>query len=542
MKALLRRIRDVKIWIRLLIAIWAMLVLTWTVMIAFASWEKRDVAVDQAIDFTQTMNQMTMAGLTAMMWTGTIDQRDEFLDQIIELPNVSGLRVLRADATREFYGDGPEEQQPQDEIEEQVLRTGEAYIEQVDGGRAVRAVIPNFNEREFLGKSCVDCHGEHLEGEVLGAVNMEITLEDVNEAVVGFGLTMWGMAVLLSLPFLLVVYLFIQRFVTFPIREMTDSLNAIAGGFGDLRHRMKDQRKDEIGEVASAFNCSMAVFHDLISQVIEASGQLNTAAEKVSRVTENTDDNIERQRSEIEQVATAMNQLTSTAHEVARNAQNAAESTQSGEKAVHRGKQVVEQTVGGINHLADDVNRAAGAIKKLADDSEQIGTVIDLIREIAEQTNLLALNAAIEAARAGDQGRGFAVVADEVRKLATRTHESTQQIQDMISSLQEETGSAQRAMEQSHAKSQETVEQANEAASVLDEIQDAVSNISQVNTEIASAAEEQSQVVEEINRNVTTINDVSEETARQSRETRSAGDELERLARDLKSLVEQFRV
>lgn len=511
-------------------------------MIAYASWEKRQVAIDQAIGFTHTMNQMTMAGLTTMMVTGTIDQREEFLDQIIELPNVSGLRVIRGEATKQLYGEGAADQQPEDKIERQVLETGEPYIEQVDDGHAIRAVLPNFNERNFLGKSCVDCHGEHLEGEVLGAVTMEISLEDVNEAVVGFGLTMWGMAILLSLPFLLVVYMFIQRFVTFPIREMTDSLNAIAGGFGDLRHRMNDQRKDEIGDVASAFNCSMAVFHDLISQVIDASNQLNTAAEKVSRVTESTDDNIERQRSEIEQVATAMNQLTSTAHEVARNAQNAAESTQSGEKAVHRGKEVVEQTVGGINHLANDVSNAAQAIKKLADDSEQIGTVIDLIREIAEQTNLLALNAAIEAARAGDQGRGFAVVADEVRKLATRTHESTQQIQDMISGLQEETGSAQNAMEQSHGKSQDTVEQANEAASVLDEIQDAVSNISQVNTEIASAAEEQSQVVEEINRNVTTINDVSEETARQSRETRAAGDELEKLAGDLKRLVEQFRV
>ncbi|MBK1734448.1 methyl-accepting chemotaxis protein [Halorhodospira abdelmalekii] len=542
MKGLLRRIHDVKIWIRLLIAIWAMLVLTWTLMIAYASWEQRNVAVDQAVEFTDTMNQMTMAGLTAMMWTGTIDQRDAFLTQIRELPNVSGLRVVRADATRELYGEGPAEQRAQDEIEERVLRTGEPHIEQIDGGQAIRAVLPNFNEEDFLGKNCVDCHGEHLRGAVLGAVTMEISLEDVNTAVVGFGMTMWGIAVLLSLPFLLIVYLFIQRFVTFPIREMTDSLNAIAGGFGDLRHRMNDQRKDEIGEVASAFNCSMAVFHDLIAQVIDSADQLNTAAERVSQVTERTDDNIERQRSEVEQVATAMNQLTSTAQEVARNAQHAAEATRAGEEAAQRGKGVVQQTVSGINHLADDVSRAAQAIQKLADDSAQIGTVIDLIREIAEQTNLLALNAAIEAARAGDQGRGFAVVADEVRKLATRTHESTQQIQEMIVSLQEETDSARLAMEQGHQQTEETVEQASQAEAVLDEIQEAVGTITQVNTEIASAAEEQSQVVEEINRNMTTINDVAEETARESSETRRAGDELERLARDLKRLVGQFRV
>jgi len=539
---LLRRVHDVRIWIRLLVGIWLMLVLAWTSMIVYAAWEQRNVAVDQAVEFTDTMNQMTMAGLTAMMWTNTMDQRHEFLEQIQELPNVSGLRVLRAELTEEWYGPGEPDQQPQDEIEERVLETGEPYIAQIDGGQALRAVIPNFNETDFLGKSCVECHGPGNEGEVLGAVNMEISLEEVNRAVIGFGTTIFGIAVLLSLPFLLVVYLFIQRSVTRPINDMTDSLNAIASGGGDLTRRLDVHSGDEIGQAASAFNRSMAVFHDLIARVVEMAERLDRSAQQVSEVTDRSDERIGRQRSEIEQVATAMNEMTSTAQEVARNAQHAAEATHSGEEAAQRGKQVVQQTVSGINQLADDVSRAAGAIQKLADDSEQIGTVIDLIREIAEQTNLLALNAAIEAARAGEQGRGFAVVADEVRKLATRTHESTQQIQDMISALQEETKSAQAAMEQGHSQTQETVSQASEADSVLGDIQQSVSTISEVNTQIASAAEEQSQVVEEINRNVTSINDAAETTAQESRDTKQAGDELETLARDLRKLVEQFKV
>ncbi len=540
--ALLRRINDLKIWVRLLLVIWVVLVVAWTSMIGYAAWEQRNVAVDQAVDFTQTMNRMTMAGLTAMMWTNTMDQREEYLGQIREMPKVNGLRVIRGEATEALYGKGREQEQPQDKIERRVLRTGEPHIEEVDNGNTLRAVIPNFNEEDFLGKSCIDCHGQDREGEVLGAVTMEVSLDEVNKAVVGFGTTLFGTAVLISLPFLLIVYLFVQRFVTVPLREMTYNLDEIASGGGDLTRRLEIDRGDEIGAAAGAFNRAMAVFHDLISRVVQSADRLNDSAQKVSQVTDQTNQRVEQQRSELEQIATAMNEMTSTAQEVARNAQHAAQATESGEDAANRGKGVVQEAVSGINQLADDVNRTAQTIQKLAGDSEEIGTVIDLIREIAEQTNLLALNAAIEAARAGEQGRGFAVVADEVRKLANRTHESTQQIQDMIGRLQQETGSAQTAMEKSHGQAQETVHQASQAGSVLEEIQDAVGTIHQVNAQIASAAEQQSQTVEEINRSITSINDVAEETARESNQTKQAGDELEELARELKRLVGQFKV
>jgi methyl-accepting chemotaxis protein len=151
---------------------------------------------------------------------------------------------------------------------------------------------------------------------------------------------------------------------------------------------------------------------------------------------------------------------------------------------------VVEHTIESINRLADDVNRSAEVIASLGTDADQIGTVINVISSIAEQTNLLALNAAIEAARAGEQGRGFSVVADEVRTLATRTQQSTDEIQRMIERLQSGARNAVTEMQSSQAQSQDTIERADEARNSLQQITHSVSTITEMNTQIASAAEE----------------------------------------------------
>lgn len=324
------------------------------------------------------------------------------------------------------------------------------------------------------------------------------------------------------------------------VADLEETANGLASG--DLTARTSYQGKDELGRIAAAFNVMGDKFRTVIQDLSGATGQLASAAEETSAITEQTTQGITRQQTETDQVATAMNEMNATVHEVAQNAALAAESARQADEASHRGKKVVEQTIDVINNLAAEVERAANVIHTLEKESVDIGTVLDVIRGIAEQTNLLALNAAIEAARAGEQGRGFAVVADEVRSLASRTQQSTKEIDEMISHLQSGAREAVEAMEASRNQAQAGVEQAAEAGASLDDITGAVAQINDMNTQIASASEEQSSVAEEINRNIVTISQVADETATGAVQTSEASAEVARLSEQLQALVRQFKV
>jgi methyl-accepting chemotaxis protein len=326
------------------------------------------------------------------------------------------------------------------------------------------------------------------------------------------------------------------------IMNVVKTLDEIAKGKGDLTQRLTSKGNDEIGKLVHSFNAFIDKLHTIISQVSASTTQLSTASEEMAVISAESKLSSANQYKETEQVASAMNQMTATVHEVARNAEQAATSAYAASSETSKGHSVVEQTIGSINQLATDVEKAAEVIQQLEKDSGNIGAILDVIKGISEQTNLLALNAAIEAARAGEQGRGFAVVADEVRTLASRTQQSTQEIQEMIENLQSGTVQAVKVMESGRKQAHSSVEHAVHAGESLSTIASSVTTISEMNTQIATAAEQQTAVAEEINRNIINISDLGEHVISSSEMTASSSEELSRLSIDLQALVGQFKI
>lgn len=335
---------------------------------------------------------------------------------------------------------------------------------------------------------------------------------------------------------------FMSRMITGPLNETLAALEDIAEGEGDLTRRLKVRGKDEIALLANGFNKFVDKIHKTMSQVSGATSQLAAAAEEMSMITDDTSKGILKQKSETETVATSMTEMASTAQEMAQIAERAAASTNEADNHAIEGKNIVANTVQAISQLATEVEKTTEVITNLDKQGEQISTIAEVIRGIAEQTNLLALNAAIEAARAGEQGRGFAVVADEVRNLASRTQQSTQEIEAMIEQLQSGTKEAANAMEGGRSKAQASVEQATLAESALNEITAVVKEITAMNTQIAESAKQQGNVSEEISRNINTITEVADSTNEGTAQLAKASMELAHLAADLQAQIGHFKI
>lgn len=309
---------------------------------------------------------------------------------------------------------------------------------------------------------------------------------------------------------------------------------------GDMTVRVNYRGRDELSRIANAFNEMSSKVQSALRDVDTATGQLAAASEETSVVTERTSESMRKQHTEISQVAAAMHEMHATASEVAQSASMAAEAATNADQEAAIGRDVSRQTIEVIEGLAAAVEHATTVINELVKDSDAIGGILDVIRGIADQTNLLALNAAIEAARAGEAGRGFAVVADEVRTLASRTQQSTQEINDMIARLQSGATQAFEAMEAGRTQAHTGVEQTLKATACLESIVQAINVINDMNTQIASAAEEQSAVSEEISRSVTAIDDLTGETTVGAVQTNEASQEVARLASALQDMVRRF--
>lgn len=338
------------------------------------------------------------------------------------------------------------------------------------------------------------------------------------------------------------VGLLIGNSITHNIATVVRSLEEISSGEGDLTSRLKSESNDEIGVLVDRFNTFVDKLHGVIAEVTGSAGRVADSASEMKQLADTSVGGMNSQQQEINMVVTAMAEMTSSVDGVSSGANRAAEAASTVRAEAGDGRRVVEENLQSIAVLASEVERAAEVIQKLENHSESIGQVLNVIRDIAEQTNLLALNAAIEAARAGEQGRGFAVVADEVRTLATRTHESTREINEMIVRLQTGAQNAVQMMSQGREQAQASVNQAARVGESLERITRGITEISDMNVQIADAAEEQSVVAREINSNIVNLKQVVNEVSTDAIGAQQGSQKLEALAAQLRMQVSVFKV
>ena len=325
------------------------------------------------------------------------------------------------------------------------------------------------------------------------------------------------------------------------IVDVVNSLRDIAQKDGDLTKRLETGNKDEIGDLVYWFNQFVDKLQRVVTDIGNSSKPLAALAENLNDVTTNARSTISAQQLSAADAKAAVDNMTSSVNAVAQSASEAATAATEASGAADDGQKVVNQTVHSIQELASRVDETAVVIKKLEEDSNQVGVVLDVIKGIAEQTNLLALNAAIEAARAGEQGRGFAVVADEVRTLASRTQQSTEEIQATIEQLQNAARTAVTVMAKGTEQASLSVDEANKAGGSLGAITETISRITAMNDQIAKSTGEQQSVAQSISSNVDDINARTEDTASSSEKLSSVSTELEQLSEDFNRIMQQFK-
>lgn len=521
-----------------LVLVFIMMILV-TTMITQSN--ERHMVMELSVDKTEQIATTYFDNINTMMLSGTMSQRGVLRQKLLETEGFTNAKVIRADAVAKVFGAGNPEQVIEDDLDRQGMKSKETLIVRNEDGpnRSVSVIIPMLASKNYKGTNCMTCHIAE-EGELLGTVRVDYSLEEVDKRI---DQNLWELSVIIIVVMLIGLFAitwYFGRVVLNPLIMIRDVMTQNSEE-QDLTHTIDVKQTDEIGQVAAAFNQMLEHFSESLHQVDQAVSQLNTSSGDILASAQKTADATNKQRSETEVVKAAIAQLEQSAAGVTSTAQNVAKASSEADRDSQAGTLKTGEAIDGIHKLVNSIENASEVILSLDHQSESVGAVLDVIRGIAEQTNLLALNAAIEAARAGEQGRGFAVVADEVRSLATRSHESTEEIERIIEKLQEGAKQAVTVMSQAKQQAEERKNEVQTADDSLKFIADKVKQIHLMNETMNSTIQQQSEITRKVQDSVQNIGSLSEETTNDALQTSHQSNEIVSLMQRLEKLINEFK-
>ncbi|GAB7224113.1 methyl-accepting chemotaxis protein [Vibrio owensii] len=477
--------------------------------------------------------------LNMMMLTGTMSQKETLRQKALAQEGIEQVRVLRADTVSKFYGPGDANQKPVDDIDQRAL-SGELVIEPIsaDWGKGLVVALPMKSSENYRGTNCVSCHIAP-EGEVLGAIRLEYNMNHVNSLINKQAMFAMGiMSVIAFVGFLITMGL-IRKIIVRPIQKTSRFMSNVSAS-KDLSKRLEHSQKDEVGQLSDSINSFMDTVCESLEQVRETSHSLAGSANRLTDVAQSTDEAADNQQVETNEVQTNITGMLDQQGVVE-------QATIDATTLVNHTVDVATSSAGQAHHVSEDIKSLVTDIDKVREkittlnqQTEEVSSILGVIKGIAEQTNLLALNAAIEAARAGDQGRGFAVVADEVRNLASRTAEATSNIETIISQFQqgseESLSSVDSVCEFAHQRSVDVEALSATMRNVVDEMHQVLKHAENIQQQTQTT----SGVSIHIQAKVDTITLHANETSQSASHTREISVDLEHLSERLESLLNQF--